>query len=315
MVRSQDPSLQIGEDKMDHGQVRFALVGVAIERQGFVRVAKVRQSLVANPSVSAHGRSRRHVALDEATQLLGTASGGQRIGEHFEFRGNSRNDLQAQPTGIDEFLGGDAVLVRVLPLGGAFLGILAGTDLDGSHDASLVMHAFAFTARLAAHVALINLNWVLAADGVTLWADHASAELVQDLEGSLVPAKAKLALELKRGHARRLRGHEVRAPKPRGKWRVGLLHDRASGERYVPLVLAGPAAEHHRAARGEAVGLGFQSALGAGEAIRPAKRFEILCACVIAGENALKLGNAGRKASGIHNSDGSRRNETCQLTV
>ena len=178
-----------------------------------------------------------------------------------------------------------------------------------------MMHALALAARLAAHVALVNLNWVLTADGIALGEDHASAELVEDLEGCFVSTKAKLALKLKCGHARRLRGHKVGAPKPRGQRRVGFLHDCASRKRDIALVLAGAAAQHHRAARGEAVGLGFQPTLGAGESVRPAKRLKVFSARVVSRESLLKLWDAGRKASRIHEPNCSRRNETCQLTV
>ena len=58
MVGTQEPSLQITEDEVNHWQVRFALVGVAIDGQGLVWIAKVRQSFVANPAVSAHNGAR-----------------------------------------------------------------------------------------------------------------------------------------------------------------------------------------------------------------------------------------------------------------
>ena len=186
-----------------------------------------------------------NILLNEAAQLLGAASSGQRIGQHLELGRDARNNLQADAAGVDQLLGGDAALVRVLPLGGAVVGVLAGANLDGSNHASLVMHALALAARLAAHVALVNLDRMLAADRVAARANHARAELVENLECRLVAPKAKLALELERGHARRLRGHEVGSPEPRGQRRMGLLHDGASRQGHV--LLAGAAAQHRGA--------------------------------------------------------------------
>ena len=158
------------------------------------------------------------------------------------------------------------------------------------------MNAFAFAAGPAADVALVDFDRVLTTDGVTARANHARAQLVQDLEGRLVPTDSKLALELQGRHARRLGGHEVGAPEPRRQRRVGLLHHGARRERHA--FLARAAAQNRRAASREAVGLLDYAALRAGESIRPAQRLKVLLASSVIRKHALEFGEAGRKVFG-----------------
>ena len=312
VVRTQEPGLQVAEDEVDHGQVRLALVRVAIDGQGLVGVAEVRQALIANPAISADGGARRDVILNESAQLLRSASGGQWVGQHLQLGRDARDNLQAHAAGVDQLLGGDAALVRVLPLGRSVVCVLAGADLDGANHTSLMMHALALTARLAAHVALVNLDRMLAANRVAVGANHASADLVEDLKGSFVSTEPKLSLELKGRHSRCLRGNEVGAPEPCGQRRVRLLHHSARGQGNI--LRAGAAAQHSRLAGGEAVGLANHTARGAGESIGPAQRFKVLGARCVIRENALKLGEARREVSRVHVENTSRRNQLCQLT-
>lgn len=314
MVRSKKPGLQVAEDEVDHGQVRFALVGIAVDDQRFMGVAEIGQPLVRDPSISAHGRAWRDVGLNEATKLLGAAPGGQWVSEHLQLGWNSRDDLQAKPTRIDELLGGNAALVRFFPLRRTVFGVFTGTNFDSTDDGCLMVHAVPLAARLAAYVTLVNLNWVFPSNRVTTGADHASAELVEDLEGCLVAAQAELPLELEGRHARRLSGHEVGTPKPCRERCVSLLHDRPSRKGHVAFVLAGTAAKHHRTTCCEAVGFGFQVAFGTREAVWPAQGFEVLSTRVIIWKDALKLGDASWKTSWIHVLDYDTQKGLCQVT-
>jgi len=75
---------------------------------------------------------------------------------------------------------------------------------DGQVEHDLAeMWAATLAANGTADVGFVHLDVIAApkvtADPVTALADHASAELVQDLESGFVPAKAKLALELHGG--------------------------------------------------------------------------------------------------------------------
>src|SRR5216683_3808495 len=80
----------------------------------------------------------------------------------------------------------------------------------------------------------------MATDAVAIGADHAGAELVEDLERRLVAVQAKLALELDGRHAWRMARNEVCRPEPDRQRRAGPLHDRASRQRVIPLTVTAP---------------------------------------------------------------------------
>ena len=122
--------------------------------------------------------------------------------------------------------------------------VLTRSHLDGADHDGLVMDTAAFAARLAPNQAFVHFNGVFVANSVTLGPNHAGAEFVEDLKGGLVTTERKLALELNSGLTRYLRGHEIRAPKPRRERRVARLHEGASCQRCIALAAA--AAQHHR---------------------------------------------------------------------
>ena len=140
------------------------------------------------------------------------------------------------------------------------------TNLDGSNNYRFVMDAAPFALGASADKCLIHFDWILSANRVTFRAHHASAELVQNLEGGLV-AQSQLSLKLHCRHARRLRRHQVSSPEPCGQRRMALLHDGASRKRDIGM--AGAAPQYDRPSTGKTVRLTNVSALGTRKTIRP----------------------------------------------
>lgn len=179
VMRSPYPSFQIAEDEMDHGQVRLSLVWVAAERQRLMAVSHIGEPRIPGPSIRAQDRAKRDVVFDKAGKSLSAPV---------------RNDAKPQPSGIDAA----SVFLAV---------ILTRPNLDSANDDGFVMCPATFAARLAAYHALIDLDRMLAANGITLGTNHPGAELVEYLKSCLVATERKLALELDGGLSGDLRGH------------------------------------------------------------------------------------------------------------
>src|SRR5450756_2580644 len=73
VMRTEQPSLQIGEGDVNHRQMGVGLFTVAIEYQGLVRVPQLCQPIVAVPSIGAHHCSFHHVFLHEPGERRGAA--------------------------------------------------------------------------------------------------------------------------------------------------------------------------------------------------------------------------------------------------
>ena len=174
MMRSLDPSFQIAENEMDHGQVRLGFVGVAAERQRLMTVSHLRKAGVASPAIGAQRGAHRNVVFDKADKRIGAT-----IGHHAKPQSSCINAA--------------SVLLAV---------IRTRPNLYSADHDRLVMDPATFAARLAADHAFVDLDGILTANGVALWADHASAELVEYLKGSLITREPKLALELNGALAR-----------------------------------------------------------------------------------------------------------------
>jgi len=175
-----------------------------------------------------------------------------------------------------------------------------------------MMNAAPFAARFAPNKAFVHLNWMLSADCVSFGPDHAGTQFVQNLKGRFVTAEGKLALELDRRLSGDLCGHQVRAPKPRRKWRMARLHDRSGRQGGVDL--AATATKHDRGPRCEAVRLAGKPALWARKSARPTNGFEIAGARFVVGENPLKLRERGRETANVHQRNTSRLPRPCQVT-
>jgi len=270
MVGSLDPCLQVAEDEMDHRQVRLCLVWIATERHCYMAVAHLGQSWVAGPPVGAYGSAKRDVLFDKA-------------GKHF----SAPIGYDAKPQTSCVY----AALVRLTV-------ILTRPNLDGTNYGRLVMRATAFPARLAANIALIDFDHMLAADGIAFGTNHASAELMEYLKGRLIASESELTLKLDGGLSGGLRSHEVRAPKPRRKWRMARLHDCASRKRCIRL--ASPTAQHNRRAGWEAVGFVKEPAFWTHKPAWPTKGLKIAGASYVIGKYPLKLWEGSRKAACVH---------------
>jgi hypothetical protein len=93
-------------------------------------------------------------------------------------------------------------------------GIFPHSDFDCSDDDSFVMNAPSFAARPPTDKALVNLDGIFAADAIALWPNHASPQLVKNLERGFVASQAKLPLKLQGGLSGRLGGNEISTPEP-----------------------------------------------------------------------------------------------------
>ncbi len=225
MMCALKPSLQVAENKVDHGQVSLSFVRITTKRQHVMTVSCLRKPRVTGPSIGTHDSTVDNVLFDKSGERLG---------------GPIRNDAKAQPPRINT--------------ASVFLAIfLAGPNLDRSDDKSLMMNAPSLAARLATNKTFVDLNGMLATDSVSQGADHASTQLVENLKRRFITTKAKLALELDGRLSGNLCSHQVRTPKPRRKGRVARLHDRSGRQRSVGL--ATTATKHNGRARCEAVRL------------------------------------------------------------
>lgn len=219
-----DPGFQVAENEMDHGQMRLSFVRIAAERQRLMAVSHFGKAGVASPAIGTQGGAARNVVFDKA---------GKRIGATIRY------DAKPQSSRIDA-ASVLLAIVRTRPN-------LYGADYDG-----LVMDSSTFTARLAADHAFVNLDWMLAANGIALWTNHTGTELVEYLKGRLVATESKLPLELNGGLAGYLRGHQIRAPKPCRERRVARLHDGSGRKRRIGF--ASTTSQHDRRTSCEAVG-------------------------------------------------------------
>jgi hypothetical protein len=284
MMRSLDPSFQVAENEMDHWKVRLGLVRVATQRQRLMVVSDFGKAGIAGPSIGAHGSARRDVSFDKARKRVSASVG---------------HDAKPQPPGIDAASGLLAV-------------ILARTNLNRTDHDGLVMNAVSFAARLAADHALINLDRMLAANGVPFRPNHTGAELVEYLKGSLVTRERKLALELDGRLSGDLRGHEIRAPKPRRERRMARSHDGARSERRVGF--AATATQHYRRSGCEAVRLTGNAALWACKSARPTNGFKVASASRVVGKDPLKLRKRSWEAANVHIRNNGRFLCLCQAT-
>ena len=173
MMRSFDPSFQIAENKMDHWQVSLSFVRIAPKRQHVMAISCPRKPWVAGPSVGAHDGTGGDALFDKSGERFGTPI---------------RNNAKPQPARVDT--------------ASVFLAIgFARSDLNRSDDKSLMVNSAPLATRLAADKAFVDFYDMTAADHISLWSDHASAQLVKNLKGRFVASKGKLPLKLDGGLA------------------------------------------------------------------------------------------------------------------
>ena len=271
MMRAAKPCLQVRKDQVHDRQELF----------GNLRPAGLDNRQVLIAARGKRGIARRAVRDNHCARL-------NRLFHKAGHRARAAiwDDFQPQPAGIAPAAPHGLV---------AFLG-RARADLDGGHDKHLILRASSLAAHRAADVGFVNLDMIaareVAADPVAPLPDHPGAQLVQDIEGGFVPAKAKLPLELHRRHAGRHARHKVGTPKPDRKRGFRVLHHGSAHQTRVPLALA--AAKHARPA-GEAVGLALFGAMLALESSVPADALQIGRARRVIGEKLLKSPQRGRE--------------------
>jgi hypothetical protein len=270
MMRSLDPGFQIAENQVDHRQMSLCLVWIAIEHQRFMAVAHLGKSWIADPSIGANDGARRNIIFSEIRKHFGAPIW---------------HDAKPQASSIDTTRARLAV-------------ILMRPNFDGTDYDSLVMRAASFSARFAADIAFVYFYRMTASDGITLGANHARAEFVEDLESRLIAAKCELALELDGRLTGCLCGHEVCTPEPCRERRMARLHDSASRERGIGLTST--AAQHYRRACLKPIGLFDKPAFRARKPIGPANRFKISGASRVIGEYSLKFWKGSGEAAYVH---------------
>jgi hypothetical protein len=270
MMRPFDPGFQVAENEMNHGQMCFGLVWVAIERQRLMAVPYLGKSWITDPSICADDGIRRNVLFDKARKHFGAPIG---------------HDAKPQASGVDTARARVAV-------------ILMRPNFYGADHGGLVMRAASFSARLAADIAFIYFYRIVASDGVPLGTNHACAEFVENLKGRLITAERELALELNGRLPGGLRGHKVRAPKPCREGRMARLHDGASRKRRIGL--APTATQHYRRSRLESIGFSDKSAFRAYKSFGPTNRLKVAGTSNIVGEYPLKFWKGSREAAYIH---------------
>lgn len=154
------------------------------------------------------------------------------------------------------------------------------------------MNAAPFAPRLAADEGLIQLDRPLCANAIPVWAHHCGTQLVQHLERRLVTGQSKLALELQRGPAWRLRRHQIRRPEPDLQWCAGRVHDGPRREIRVALAVAAP--QDRRLAL-KPVRRALRAAAEASKAIRPTDLLQIGDTGLLIGKHPLKVQQACRQ--------------------
>jgi hypothetical protein len=284
VMRSFDPSFEVAENEMDHGQVRLSFVGVAAERQCLMMISGLGKARVASPAIGAKDGAARNVVFDKAGKRICAAVG---------------NYTKPQTSSIDAA----SVLLAI---------VRARSNLYGADHDGLVMRAATFTARLAADHAFVDLDGMFAPDGIALRVDHASAKLVEYLKGRLITTEGKLPLELDGGLSGDLRGHQVRTPKPYRERRMARLHDGSCRQRRVGF--APTTSQHDRRASCEAVRLSYKPALWTRKSVRPTNGFKIAGASRIVGEYPLKLRKRSGEAANVHVRDNGISLRLCQAT-
>src|ERR1019366_451875 len=246
MMRAENPCLQIGEDKVNHGQVGVGLLRIAREDDRLLLVAWRRQFPVNAPAIGSHRRTFCDAVRYKRDQAVGVAA---------------FYHSQPEPARVNEFLERHAALMVLAVFRRTVFGVFTQPDLYGPDDRCPVVHPFALAPRAPANQALVHLDGVHAADAVALWPNHTGPELMENLEGCFVARKSELALELKCGLAGCLGCHQIGRPEPDGKRRMRGLHHRRSRQRRVDLAIS--AAQDHRGARRKTIWLILMAAVGA----------------------------------------------------
>ncbi len=190
MMGSCKPCLQISENEVDDRQILFGNLGRAAFGDGEVIVATLGEAGIPTPVISDDLCAGRNRSLNEAAKRL---------------RATVRDNGEPYTTGVSPAL----ALVELGPR-------LSLADLNGSGDKDFIVDAPAFSVGSTSDIAFVDFDVLagIAAYPILIWAHHAGAELMENLEGRLVPGDAQLPLKLHGRHTWRLTGHQIGSPKP-----------------------------------------------------------------------------------------------------
>ena len=272
VMRSVQPRLQVREDHVDDRQVVVRDLTVTVLRNGQVLETALGQAAVAVEAIRHDHAPRHDGVFHEATERGG---------------GAIRHHRQAHPACDPAALAG----VQFSPR-------FALTHLNGAGDKGLIVDTATLALRPAADPDFIDLDVIVGAtDPVSVRADHASAQLVQDLEGRLVAGQAELPLKLDGGHTRRQAGDQIGRPEPYAQRRVRPLHDRA---RRQARILTAFAATQDRRTGLEPEGFTGMAAAGADEAVAPARGLQIRGAGRFIRKQLLELRERAREGKVFH---------------
>src|SRR6266508_1266601 len=106
MMRAENPSFQVGENQVDHWQVPFRDVWIAVEHNRLVGIPQYVQHLVSWPSVSFDDCSRCHAVRNEGGKVFSCATG---------------DNAEPKSPSIDKPLERDAAFMRLPVSGSAIL--------------------------------------------------------------------------------------------------------------------------------------------------------------------------------------------------
>ena len=196
-------------------------------------------------SVGNQRRARRDVGLDEGVDVRCVVAG------------NSR-EPDAPRQGVEVFL--PESLGSLRPPGGT-VDDLDGTDNDDLAGLERVVRIVVGAER---HLGLVHFDHTL--QRIAVGINHRAPQFLRQQPSGLVGTEAKLAHQLLRRHAVRMRRHQVGGPEPRCQRQLGPVHDRP--RRHRRLASAGNTLFGMRPALQKAGS--SPAALGAHEPIRPA---------------------------------------------
>lgn len=267
VVRPLQPRLEVRKNEVDDWQKFLGYFRVASFDNGQMRVAAHAEFVIGRRGVRDDHRTRFNGLFYKADQRLSRAVG---------------DDFQPQPASV----------AAPAPCGLVTLLGRSGSDLDGggNQNGIIGLGALTLSAHHATNPSFIYFDVIaapkVAADPVTTLSDHASAQLVQDLERGFVSREAKLALELNGRHARRHAGNEIGRPKPDRQRRVRALHHGIDRERRL---LAARPARQNAGPRGHAERLALGVAVRANETLGPLRALKIPRARVVVFEQPLEV--------------------------
>ena len=202
MVGSRQPCLQISEDEVDDRQILVGNLGSAAFGDGEVIVATFGEAGIPTPVISDDWCAGRNRSLHEAAKRL---------------RATVRDNGEPDTTSVSP------TLARV-ELGPR----LSLTDFNGRGDKDCIVDAPAFSVRSPSDRAFVDCDVLAgsAAYPLLIWAHHARAELMENLEGRLVTGDAQLPLKLHGRRPWRLPGHQIGRPEPDMQRRMRPFHHR-----------------------------------------------------------------------------------------